>query len=219
MKHKSILALVLVVVTVFTLGMNAYAATSTTATVPVTLTVANEYRAVNVTVPAALPVHVINGTVVTADNAVIRNNSKSSAVQVTSVSVTDGAYKVGDYENFSGKQTIALKINGCPTKGSGKLPITADAFPVIGTSGSQALTYFAKVSGDAQNTENLDSRRIGFILNGTDGYHGILAQDGRWTAERDSSIPLSYDAVVSATSEAITGEQVLTVVFVVDWAR
>ena len=46
------------------------------------------------TVPASLPVHVINGTVVTADNAVIKNNSKISAIQMTSVSVTDSAYIV-----------------------------------------------------------------------------------------------------------------------------
>ena len=83
---------------------------------------------------------------------------------MTSVSVTDGAYKVGDYENFSGKQTIALKINGCPTKGAGKLPITEDAFPVITANGSQALTYFAKVSGDAQNTENLEAAKVVFTI-------------------------------------------------------
>lgn len=164
MKHKRILTWFLLIATVFMLGVNVMAATSTTATVPVTLTVANEYRAVNVTVPASLPVHVINGTVVTADNAVIKNNSKVSAIQVTSVSVTDGAYKVGDYENFSGKQTIALKINGCPTKGAGKLPVTENAFPVIGANGSQALTYFAKVSGDAPNADDVQAANVVFTI-------------------------------------------------------
>ena len=164
MKHKSILAFLLSLMMVFSLGMTAYAATSTTATVPVTLTVSNEYRAVNVTVPAALPVYVINGTVVTADNAVIRNNSQTSAIQVTSISVTDGAYKVGDYENFSGSSTIALKINGCPTKGAGKLPITEKAFPVIGASGSQALTYFAKVSGDTPNADDVQAANVVFTI-------------------------------------------------------
>ena len=164
MKHKSILAFLLSLMVVFSLGMNAYAATSTTATVPVTLTVSNEYRAVNVTVPASLPVYVINGTVVTADNAVIRNNSKTSAIQVTSISVTDGAYKVGDYENFSGSSTIALKINGCPTKGAGKLPITENAFPVIAANGSQALTYFAKVSGDAPNADDVQAANVVFTI-------------------------------------------------------
>ncbi len=164
MKHKKIAAMLVSAALMLSLGITAFAATSTTATVPVTLTVSNEYRAVNVTVPASLPVYVINGTVVTADNALIRNNSGFSAIQVTSVSVTDGAYKVGDYENFSGKQTIALKINGCPTKGAGKLSVVSSAFPVISAGGSQALTYFARVSGDAPNTEDVQAANVIFTI-------------------------------------------------------
>ena len=112
MKSKRISALILAAVLVFALGTTALAAGSTTATVPVTLTVANEYRAVNVTVPASLPVYVINGTVVVADNAKITNNAKSGSVQVTAISVKDGAYKVGSYDSFSGAKSIAMKING-----------------------------------------------------------------------------------------------------------
>ena len=89
MKAKRIGALILALALCLSLG--AFADTSTTATVPVTLTVDNEYRAVNVTVPASLPIHVINGTVVTADNAKITNNSTNGAVRVTGVEVTDGA--------------------------------------------------------------------------------------------------------------------------------
>lgn len=66
--------------------------------------------------------------------------------------------------------------------------------------------------------EKVDSRQIGFMLNDTDGFDGILSNDGRWTAEKNSYIPLSYDAVVSATSEILTDEQVLTVIFVIGWA-
>jgi len=164
MKHKSIIAMLLAVMCVLSLSTTAFAATSTTATVPVTLTVANEYRAVNVTVPASLPVYVINGTVVTADNAKIINNSKTSKIQVTSISVTDGAYKVGNYNSFSGNQTIALKINGCPTQGSGKLSITSSAFPAIAAEKSQLLTYYAKVSGDAPNAENVNAANVVFTI-------------------------------------------------------
>lgn len=160
MKAKRLSALILAVVLVLSLGTTAFAANSTTATVPVTLTVANEYRAVNVTVPASLPIEVINGVVITADNAKITNNSKTGAVQVTKISVTDGAYKVGSYESFSGNKTIALKINGCVTKGSGALTLTNDAFPVIGAGEQQALTYFAKVSGDAPNAENVQAANV-----------------------------------------------------------
>ena len=142
------------------LSLGALADTSTTATVPVTLTVDNEYRAVNVTVPASLPVHVINGTVVTADNAKITNNSKSGAVRVTGVEVTDGAYKVGSYNSFSGAHRVALKINGCPTEGHGKLGINTTAFPVIKAEESLALEYFAKISADAPNSENVNALNV-----------------------------------------------------------
>ena len=60
-------------------------AAKTTATVPITLTVSNEYRAVNVTLPVSLPVEVINGIVYTADNATITNNAVNGAVQVTAM--------------------------------------------------------------------------------------------------------------------------------------
>ena len=160
MKAKRLSALILAVMLTLSLGTTAFAAESTTATVPVTLTVSNEYRAVNVTVPASLPIEVINGVVITADNAKITNNSKTGAVQVTKISVTDGAYKVGNYESFSGNKTIALKINGCPTKGEGKLTISDSAFPVIGAGESQKLTYFAKVSGDAPNAEDVQAAHV-----------------------------------------------------------
>ncbi len=160
MKAKRLWALFLAVALVLSLGTTALAAGSTTATVPVTLTVANEYRAVNVTVPATLPVEVINGVVITADNARIINNSKTGAVQVTKISVTDGAYKVGSYDSFSGSKTIALKINGCVTKGSSALALNTNAFPVIQAGASQALTYFAKVSGDAPNAKDVQAANV-----------------------------------------------------------
>ena len=141
-----------------------FAASTATATVPVTLTVSNEYRAVNVTVPASLPVEVINGVVVTADNARITNNSKTGSVRVTNISVTDGAYDVGSYENFSGSKTIALKINDCPTVSSGKLSINRSAFPTIAGGESQKLTYYAKVSGDAVNESNVKAANVVFTI-------------------------------------------------------
>ena len=146
------------------LSLGALADTSTTATVPVTLTVDNEYRAVNVTIPASLPIHITNGTVVNADNARITNNSKSGAVRVSGVEVTDGAYKVGSYNSFSGAHRVALKINGCPTEGPGKLSINTTAFPVIKAEESLALEYFAKISADAPNSENVNALNVVFTI-------------------------------------------------------
>ena len=160
MKRKTIPAFFLALALVFSLSTGALAAGTTTATVPVTLTVSNEYRAVNVTVP----VYVINGTVVTADNARITNNAKTGSVQVTGLSVTDGAYKVGSYDSFSGSKTIALKINGCVTTGAGRVQLTSSAFPVIAAGGSQKLTYFAKVSGDAPNSKDVQAANVVFTI-------------------------------------------------------
>ena len=161
MKRKTIPAFLLALALVFSLSTGALAAGTTTATVPVTLTVSNEYRAVNVTVPAALPVYVINGTVVTADNARITNNAKTGSVQVTGLS---GSYKVGSYDSFSGSKTIALKINGCVTTGAGRVQLTSSAFPVIAAGGSQKLTYFAKVSGDAPNSKDVQAANVVFTI-------------------------------------------------------
>ena len=58
MKRNRIPALLLAMLLALSLSVSAFAAGSTTATVPVTLTVDNQYRAVNVTVPSSLPVYV-----------------------------------------------------------------------------------------------------------------------------------------------------------------
>ena len=71
--------------------------------------------------------------------------------------------------------------------------------------------------------EKVDSRLIGFLLNDAftsdTGYSENLSLASNWTVTRGNSMDLLYDAVVSATSEIITEEQVLTIVFVLDWAR
>lgn len=78
-------------------------------------------------------------------------------MQVTDVSVTDGAYRVGSYDNFAGSKTIALKINDRVTKISGKMSITDTTFPKIHAGSSLPLTYFAKVSADAPNADNVNA--------------------------------------------------------------
>jgi len=70
--------------------------------------------------------------------------------------------------------------------------------------------------------EKVDSRLIGFSLNGVatkgTGYSEALNVPRNWIIDNGSSFPLEYDAVVSATSEILQNEQVLTVVFVFSWA-
>ena len=71
------------VLMILAMSISVFAANSTTATAPGILTVSNEYRAVNVTVPASFHVEVINGVVVTVDNARITNNTKFGSVKIT----------------------------------------------------------------------------------------------------------------------------------------
>lgn len=164
MKARRFTAFLLAAMFALALGATAFADDSTTATVPVTLTVSNEYRAVNVTVPASLPVEVRNGKVITADNAYIKNNSTSGAIQVTGVTVADAAYKVGSYDSFTGNKTIALSINGCKTSGAGKMNLTTGAFPVIPAGEQQKLDYTAKVSADAPNTSGVEAAKVIFTI-------------------------------------------------------
>ncbi|MBO6054516.1 MAG: hypothetical protein J6P31_03260 [Oscillospiraceae bacterium] len=164
MKRIRLPRLILAAIAAAVLALPVLAAAGTTAAVPVTLTVNNSCQAVSVTMPASLPVEIRNGTVITADSARIINRSGSSSVRVTAVSVEDGSYRVGDYENFSGRKTIALKINGCPTWGAGSLAITEKAFPVIGPEKELALTYFARISGDAPDGENTQAAHVVFTV-------------------------------------------------------
>ena len=144
MKYK-IFALLLGVAAAAGLALSASAAQ--THEVPVTLTMINNEQRISVTVPAALPVSVVDDYVVTATNAAITNQAQTGNIRVTGVSVLPAEYAIGDYTNFSGgRGTIALSLNGCPTRGEGPLALEADGFPAIPAGRSLAIQYDAKVA-------------------------------------------------------------------------
>lgn len=118
-----------------------------TTSIPVTLTIVNSMKNIDVTMPAAFPVSVVDGKVLTATNVEIKNNSERMGVEIVSVKVTDGTYSVANYETFPslGSKKIALSINGCSTRGAGELGITKQAFPDIDPRQSLAIDYDAKV--------------------------------------------------------------------------
>lgn len=149
MRHK-LLSAVLALTLALSLISSASAAEVQRHEVPVTLTVIQTEQRISVTVPAVLPVSVVDGYVVTATNAAIRNTADSGTVRVSAVAVTDGALTVGSFENFpaGAYSTIALSINGCATQGSGPLAITEAAFPPIPADSSLALDYQAKVAAE-----------------------------------------------------------------------
>jgi len=144
---KKMIALILTLALAASLPVVASAAETTEARVPVTLTVINTERPISVTVPAALPVSVVDGEVLVANNAKITNNAKTGSVQVTGVLVENGSLTVSNYEDFDGDDnTIALSINSCGTKGAGELDISEDYFPDIESGKSLPIHYHAKVA-------------------------------------------------------------------------
>lgn len=129
---KKSLALLLALALIFAFPVTASAAETTEAKVPVTLTVVNTVAPISCTVPACLPVSLIDGYIVTASNAAITNTGKTGAIRVTKVDVQAGTFEIGNFDDFTAsKNSIALSINGCSTKGAGSLTLVGGAFPVI----------------------------------------------------------------------------------------
>ena len=109
---KKAAALLLALALIFAFPIPASAAETTEARVPITLTVVNTVAPISCTVPAALPVSLVDGYVVTANNAMITNTGKNGAIRVTKVDVQPGSFEIGNYDDFSAnKNSIALNIN------------------------------------------------------------------------------------------------------------
>ena len=69
--------------------------------------------------------------------------------------------------------------------------------------------------------EKVDAQLLGFKINGAqtteNGNAETFALSAPWEIAENSRMTLSYDAVVSAVSKAITEQEVLSVVFVLEW--
>ena len=164
MSKKKGITFLLLLTMILSLAISASAAETTEARVPVTLTVVNTVSPISCTVPAALPVSLVDGYVVTANNAAITNTGKSGAIRVTKVDVQAGTFEIGNFDDFSaGKNSIALSINGCPTKGAGALTLADGAFPTINAEKSLAVRYKAKVSASEAVT-NVNAATVIFTI-------------------------------------------------------
>ena len=149
---------------IVSLAASASAAETTEARVPVTLTVVNTVAPISCTVPACLPVSLVDGYAVCANNAAITNTAKSGSIKVTKVDVQPGVFEIGSYDAFSaGKNSIALSINGCSTKGAGALTLAENAFPAIPAEKSLAIRYRAKVSANEAMT-NVNAATVVFTI-------------------------------------------------------
>ena len=161
---KKSLVLLLALALIFAFPVTASAAETTEARVPVTLTVVNTVSPISCTVPAALPVSLVDGYVVCANNAAITNTGKTGAIKVTRVDVQAGTFEIGSYGDFSaGKNSIALSINGCSTKSAGALTLVDGAFPAIAAEKNLAIRYKAKVSASEAVT-NINAATVIFTI-------------------------------------------------------
>ena len=161
---KKSLALLLALALIFAFPVTASAAETTEAKVPVTLTVVNTVAPISCTVPACLPVSLVDGYIVTASNAAITNTGKTGAIRVTKVDVQAGTFEIGNFDDFTAsKNSIALSINGCSTKGAGSLTLVGGAFPVIAAEKNLAIRYKAKVS-TSEAVTNINAATIVFTI-------------------------------------------------------
>ena len=162
--YQKAAALLLALALIFVFPISASAAEMTEARVPITLTVVNTMSPISCTVPAALPVSLVDGYVVTANNAAITNTAKTGSIKVTKVDVQAGTFEIRNYDDFSAsKNSIALSINGCNTKGAGALTLVDGTFPVIGAEKSLAIRYKAKVSASEAVT-NINAATVIFTI-------------------------------------------------------
>ena len=164
MDKKKLITFLLVLTMILSLSVGASAAETTEAKVPVTLTVVNTVAPISCTVPAALPVSLVDGYVVCANNAAITNTAKTGSIKVTKVDVRAGTFEIGNYDDFSAsKNSIALSINGCATKGAGSLTLVDGAFPPIAAEKNLAIRYKAKVSANEAVT-NVNAATVIFTI-------------------------------------------------------
>ena len=164
MDKKKLITFLLALTMILSLSVGASAAETTEAKVPVTLTVVNTISPISCTVPAALPVSLVDGYVVCANNAAITNTGKIGAIKVTKVDVQAGTFEIGNFDDFSAeKNSIALSINGCNTKGAGALTLVDGAFPAIAAEKNLAIRYKAKVSASEAVT-NINAATVIFTI-------------------------------------------------------
>ena len=164
MDKKKLITFLLALTMILSLTAGVSAAETIEARVPVTLTVVNTVSPISCTVPAALPISLVDGYVVCANNAAITNTGKTGAIRVTKVDVQAGTFEICSYDDFTAsKNSIALSINGCSTKSAGALTLVDGAFPAIAAEKNLAIRYKAKVSASEAVT-NINAATVIFTI-------------------------------------------------------
>ena len=68
----------------------------------------------------------------------------------------------------------------------------------------------------------VDARQVGFKINSSEtsktGDSEVFTLAAPWTVKEADALSINYDAVVSAVSQPVTGQEIMSVVFVLEWA-
>ena len=68
----------------------------------------------------------------------------------------------------------------------------------------------------------VDAKQVGFKINSSEtsktGDSEVFTLAAPWTVKEADAISIHYDAVVSAVSQPVTGQEIMSVVFVLEWA-
>ena len=68
----------------------------------------------------------------------------------------------------------------------------------------------------------VDAKQVGFKINSSEtsktGDSEVFTLAAPWTVKEAGALSINYDAVVSAVSQPVTGQEIMSVVFVLEWA-
>ena len=68
----------------------------------------------------------------------------------------------------------------------------------------------------------VDAKQVGFRINSSEtsktGDSEVFTLAAPWTVKEADALSINYDAVVSAVSQPVTGQEIMSVVFVLEWA-
>ena len=68
----------------------------------------------------------------------------------------------------------------------------------------------------------VDAKQVGFKINSSEtsktGDSEVFTLAAPWTVKEANALSINYDAVVSAVSQPVTGQEIMSVVFVLEWA-
>ena len=68
----------------------------------------------------------------------------------------------------------------------------------------------------------VDAKQVGFKINSSEtsktGDSEVFTLAAPWTVKEADALSIDYDAVVSAVSQPVTGQEIMSVVFVLEWA-